>query len=197
MDKPTKTKSYRAIVATAKILFKKHGIKKVTVEEICEEAGVSKMTFYRFFENKINLTEQVLRDIHENEIDQYRTIMRKNINFDKKIEQVILLRHSTSHGISNEFLKDVYKNTNKRLKKLIDLQNKIGIAEFMKDVENEQKKGQLRKDLKPELILYMIGKLTESLTDKDLLELYNTPQEAVTAITEYFFKGIGGKLENT
>ncbi|RKY44359.1 MAG: TetR/AcrR family transcriptional regulator, partial [Candidatus Neomarinimicrobiota bacterium] len=35
------------IVETGKKLFYRYGIKKVSVEEICKEAGVSKATFYK------------------------------------------------------------------------------------------------------------------------------------------------------
>lgn len=40
------------ILSAGKELFWKHGVKRVTVEEICVQASVSKMTFYKFFMNK-------------------------------------------------------------------------------------------------------------------------------------------------
>ena len=42
----------QAILDAAKSLFWKHGIRRVTIEEICEVAGVSKMTYYKYFSNK-------------------------------------------------------------------------------------------------------------------------------------------------
>ena len=45
------------ILNTARQLFWKHGIRRVSVEEVCREAGVSKMTFYRSFPNKIELAK--------------------------------------------------------------------------------------------------------------------------------------------
>ncbi|MBL0024612.1 MAG: helix-turn-helix transcriptional regulator [Saprospiraceae bacterium] len=47
-----RSKSYLKIITTAKKLFWKHGSSRVTIEELCREAGVSKMTFYRHFNNK-------------------------------------------------------------------------------------------------------------------------------------------------
>ena len=40
------------IVKIGKDLFYKYGIKRVSVEEICAKANVSKMTFYKFYNNK-------------------------------------------------------------------------------------------------------------------------------------------------
>ena len=46
------SKKYQDIKKKGKELFWKYGTKRVTVEEICREAGVSKMTYYKFFKNK-------------------------------------------------------------------------------------------------------------------------------------------------
>jgi AcrR family transcriptional regulator len=52
-------KKFQSTVNKAKELFWKYGIKKVSIEEICAEAPVSKMTFYKFFKNKNDLAEWV------------------------------------------------------------------------------------------------------------------------------------------
>jgi len=43
----SENQKYNQIIDTSKKLFWKYGIKRVTIEEICREAGVSKMTFYK------------------------------------------------------------------------------------------------------------------------------------------------------
>ena len=45
------------LIQTGEALFIKHGMRRVTVEEICRQAGVSKPTFYKFFENNLNVSE--------------------------------------------------------------------------------------------------------------------------------------------
>ena len=47
-----KKTSYQILFSTAKNLFFKFGLRRVSVEEICIKASVSKMTFYRNFNNK-------------------------------------------------------------------------------------------------------------------------------------------------
>jgi len=51
------------VLKTGKELFWKFGFKRVTIEEVCKEAGISKMTFYKFFTNKIDLVKIIMNDI--------------------------------------------------------------------------------------------------------------------------------------
>jgi AcrR family transcriptional regulator len=48
------------IIASAKRLFSQNGIKKVSMNDIAEEAGVSKRTLYESFENKEALLVEIL-----------------------------------------------------------------------------------------------------------------------------------------
>ncbi len=99
-----RTKSQQALLKAAKDCFWKYGIKKVTVEEICETAGVSKMTYYRSFTNKMEIAEVVLKDIIKTSEDAFDEIMEKNIDFPQKIKAVVLLEHEYSKGISQDFI---------------------------------------------------------------------------------------------
>lgn len=57
--------SRETILAAAKNLFLKHRSKRVTAEEICEKAGISKMTFCRYFQNKIEFFFAISRKLIE------------------------------------------------------------------------------------------------------------------------------------
>ena len=63
MIQTEETVSANILVKQARELFWKHGIKRITVEEICSEAGISKMTFYRNFKNKVEIAERVVTGI--------------------------------------------------------------------------------------------------------------------------------------
>ena len=57
-----KKASYQILFSTAKNLFFKFGLRRVSVEEICKKASVSKMTFYRNFNNKEHIAIIILKD---------------------------------------------------------------------------------------------------------------------------------------
>lgn len=42
----------QALVAAANRRFHRHGFEQTTIDEICADAGVSRRTFFRYFENK-------------------------------------------------------------------------------------------------------------------------------------------------
>jgi AcrR family transcriptional regulator len=54
------------ILKTGLDLFQRFGIKRVTIEEICQTANVSKMTFYKYFKNK----NELVRFIWEKGVEQ-------------------------------------------------------------------------------------------------------------------------------
>jgi len=61
------------ILHTGKELFWKFGFKRVTIEELCKEAGISKMTYYKYFTNKmdlVNYDQQIYQSIQQ-EYSQY------------------------------------------------------------------------------------------------------------------------------
>jgi len=47
-----KAATRRALVAAANRRFHRHGFEQTTIEEICADAGVSRRTFFRYFESK-------------------------------------------------------------------------------------------------------------------------------------------------
>ena len=88
-----------AILSAAKDLFWKHGIRRVTVEEISKEAGISKMTFYRTFSNKQEVAAAVLTDVLDSSMQRYRAAMDSDAPFEERIREVVLLKHDNAQVI--------------------------------------------------------------------------------------------------
>lgn len=72
---------FQAIVEAGKRLFWKYGVKRVALKEICREAETSKVTFYRFFANKIALAQYLLDQVLEEGLELYRSIIAQPIPF--------------------------------------------------------------------------------------------------------------------
>ncbi|TZE82437.1 TetR/AcrR family transcriptional regulator [Calorimonas adulescens] len=52
MSKESKIPTKKRIIETAIELFRKNGYDKVTIKDICEKSGISKSTFYYYFDSK-------------------------------------------------------------------------------------------------------------------------------------------------
>ncbi|MBL7875920.1 MAG: TetR/AcrR family transcriptional regulator [Cyclobacteriaceae bacterium] len=180
----------QTIISSSKALFWKHGIKRVSVEEICEHAGISKMTFYRHFKNKNEVAEKVLLKILDKGISDYLAIMNQPIPYPKKIEKIIELKHHSSDHISQEFLKDIYQNEKLGLVKHVQEYTVKFTAQLVKDFKDAQKKGFIRKDLKIEFILILLDNFNTLLFDKRITDTYKDSHDAIMEITNFLFYGI-------
>lgn len=185
-----KSKKYQDIFTAAKALFWKYGIRRVNIDEICREAGASKMTFYRFFKNKNELAAIVLQSILDDGYQKYRAIMAQDIPFPERIKQTILLKHEASADIGEEFLKDVYQSDKPELLSIIRNSREISYNDVMNDLKTAQKEGWIRKDIKPEFMLYMMNSIGDKLFDETLSAMYPDKHELIVELTNFYFYGI-------
>ena len=149
------------------------------------------MTFYKFFPNKVELAKAVYSHVAEEAMIRFNEIMNdKNTSAPEKMEQILLMKMEGTNDISREFLADFYSNHELGLSKWVEEKSiamwKEMIGVFIKGQEN----GWFRRDFKPEGFLLMINKLSELITDENILRLYETPQQAVMEFTRFFTYGI-------
>ncbi|MEP0134460.1 MAG: TetR/AcrR family transcriptional regulator [Eudoraea sp.] len=190
VSKEKRSKSYVAILNAAQALFWKYGIGKVTVEEICKKAEISKMTFYRNFENKNHVARKVLVQIKEKGMLDYRRIMDADLPFNEKIHLLVRMKHDNSENLSEEFLRDIYGATETGLKNTLEEGQKTTMQALHDDLSKAQKKGEIRKDLKIDFVIYMINSLNEKLLDKRLTSMYGSAQELAVELTNFIFYGV-------
>ena len=180
----------QAILDAAKSLFWKHGIRRVTIEEICEDAGVSKMTCYKHFSNKTAIARLLIEDMFESGIIAYKEIFNSNIPYEEKVKMMLDLKMSNAHEMSQELLDDIYKNQDEELFETIEFIKKKMIGIYLDDIREAQKAGEIRDDIKPEFMLYFLNNLTEMLTDQRLVVIYPQPDQMIAEVMTFFFYGI-------
>lgn len=178
------------LLATGKNLFWKYGFKRVSVQEICDEAGVSKMTFYRFFDNKIELAKAVFDQELSDGLKKWKKILEEKSPSAEKVRKIIMLKQEGITGISNEFLNDFYKSNEAGLKSYVEERTQEAWNETLIDFRNAQKQGVFRKDLKPEFLFYLSRKSSEMIHDVQLTRFYKDPEALLTEFSNFFAYGI-------
>ena len=181
---------FEAIVSAARSLFWKHGIRRVSIEEICQDAGVSKMTCYKYFSNKTAIAKYLIEDMFESGIKAYKEIYHSDISYEEKVKKMLDLKMSNSHEMSQELLDDIYKNQDEELSETIETIKKRMIGIYLDDIREAQKIKEIRDDVKPEFMLYFLNNLTEMLTDQRLVSIYSNPQQMISEVMTFFFYGI-------
>lgn len=180
----------KIILDSAKNLFWKHGFRRVTVEEICKKAGISKMTFYRYFENKIDLAKSVFLNVVNKGYEDFVLIMKEETSSEEKIKKILLLKHEGTNDISEEFLADFYSDKNEELKVFVNNVTDNIWQSIINDFKSAQQKGLFRKDLNVEFFFLISEKLIELFNDQQVLKLFSNPQEMIMESTRLLLYGI-------
>ena len=180
----------KKIIAVGRELFWKYGFKRVTIEEICTEAKVSKMTYYKFFSNKMELIKTILDELFNESISSYRKIMDSDIPFSEKITRQIEMKMEGTADMSSEFANDLLLHAEPELLELYTRKKEEVLQMVFSDYTEAQKKGEIRKDVKPEFLIYFLNHIYEMLEDEKLVQLYNNPNEMAMELTRFFFYGI-------
>lgn len=190
MDYTENNSKQSAILAKSKELFWKHGFRRVSIEEICREAGTSKMTFYKFYPNKLELAKAVLEMVYNENLAKFRIIIREDTSASVKMQKLMQLKLAGAADISAEFFKDFYSNSNPELTAFIEERTRFLWTESIKDFENGKKEGWLRDDLNVEFLFFLSQKLTGLVGDKELLKFFNSPGEMVIELSNLMVYGI-------
>ncbi|UCG27848.1 MAG: TetR/AcrR family transcriptional regulator [Bacteroidales bacterium] len=182
---------FRQITGTGKELFFKYGIKRVTIEEICREAGVSKMTFYKHFNNKIDLVKRIIDLLVSENLTSYRELMERiDITFEEKVRLTIQMKLEGTSEIGDTFYDDYLVKSDPELASYIQIKSGSVFKEVLKDYIEAQERGDIRKDIKPEFILFFLNHIFELAKNEKLLKLYMHPWEVIMELVNFFFYGI-------
>lgn len=184
------TKKEQDILIAGKKLFFKYGIKKVTIEEICTEANVSKMTFYKYFPNKTELVKKVFDTLFEARIEAYLKMMRSGIPFPEKMKKILEMKREGSAEISKEYLKDIFKHSGTEFSAFFDQWIERSMKVSIDSFAEAQQEGYIRKDINPKLLLVWVERMTDLLSDERVLDEYESVPDLAEELAKLFLYGI-------
>jgi AcrR family transcriptional regulator len=181
-------KKQEHIVSAAAALFQRFGIRRVTVEEICREAGASKMTFYKYFPNKMELVKHIWNEWFDEGYRRLEEIDAMDIPFSTKLQKIIEYKSEQLAKMSPESM-DELLHTDPELMTFFHTAQMKNLDLFMTFLKNAQARGDMR-SMRPELILAVLDKLNEIARDENLITLYRDHVEFVREIQLFLFYGI-------
>jgi len=160
MEKPKTTrrsKKQEQIVRTAENLFSRFGAKRVTVEEICREAGVSKMTFYKYFRNKVELVRCIKDNWVEEGFRKFDEINAMDIPFPEKINLMTRWEVEFTSRVNAEFIRELIS---------IDDVMERAKRRYLRNIMRAQDEGEIRSDINPEF-LWLVGEKLKELVKEE------------------------------
>lgn len=186
----TENLKQNSIVVKGKELFWKYGIKRVSIEEICREAGVSKMTFYKYFKNKSSLVIHIFEDLSKDQIKIYREFWESDIPMEEKVQRTIRMKLDNTDNISMDLVLDIYKSGDQELQDYFNQRTQEMLDIVRYDYREAQEKGLLRQDFSIDFIMYLMNHLGEMISDEKLTSLYSDSSSLLRDLLEFFYYGI-------
>jgi AcrR family transcriptional regulator len=190
MEDLANNKKYKSVLDASRKLFWKHGVRRVTIEEICHEANVSKMTFYRFFPNKTELVKKVLDRYYDEGLVTFRQITRADTTAAEKFRKMIQMKVEASDEISHEFIQDLLVNDKGELFSYFEEKLRFIYSEGVREFKIGQEKGWIRKDLNVEFMFFYFQKTSAFLAGNEVLAKFSSPQEMIIEVSNLLIYGI-------
>ena len=184
------------LIQTGIDLFLRHGIRRITVEEICEKAHVSKMTFYKYFRNKNDLVKTILQQMMDTAMQQYHEIMSSSIPFPEKAKRMIDLKMRATKGFGKAFYSEIMSMRNPDLIEMFGRSRQKNLQTIISDLIAAQRQGDIRPEINPEFISYLMDHLIEMAEDPRINQIFDTPQAIINELTNFFFYGILARTQS-
>ena len=154
------------IMDIAKERFDRFGFKKTTVDEICQDARISKKTLYEYFKDKEDLFVSLFM---REALASRKVVLGRLKNIDEPLEKIKkFFKFAGEYFKKEPFMVKVLEDENGLyapfLKKKYRTFVEEGILDFIADIIKEGiKKGELR-DVDPHITAYIIFKLFQAFT---------------------------------
>lgn len=117
-------KTEQRILQVSENLFSQRGWQRVSISEICDDAKISRVTFYRYFKNKNALLKHIFLQKQQRVTDHYSQLL----DDAKNIEEVLKGIFSYQENALNQFftpniLKDFDQNQDPELIEFFQMQH--------------------------------------------------------------------------
>lgn len=140
MDKAKYMEKREKILAAAVKLFNNtHNIKKVSLEDIAAEAGVSPTTIYNNFGDRDNLVYEVVKELARANIERNKAIIRSDMPFAHKLVTIISGKMDLTDKINSEIIEKMLSQ-DKRIATFIDQIYEQEIKPLWKEIMADGKK---------------------------------------------------------
>ncbi|MFA6619046.1 MAG: TetR/AcrR family transcriptional regulator [Candidatus Neomarinimicrobiota bacterium] len=172
-------------------LLSNQGIKACKVQDICSKAGLSKMTFYYYFNNKYDVIDQVLKAFFEDALERSESIILSNDPFHDKIMQILHWKADLIKELSPQFLQELYSSEGKFVDYMKD--SMLKTQKLMFDFFNEGiLTGEINKSLDLEVIMFWINAVFNLMIEGEFDHLFDDPREMNRQIRDLILYGILG-----
>lgn len=176
---------------TAKELFWKHGFKKVSIDEICKKAHVSRKTYYTYYSNKNAIVLAILEALSNEMLGKYEVLMHdESKSFSQKIKEMMHLKSETNKHFSMEFVADLYGSDMPEVMDYFKSMSAKSLQITRAFFEKAQQKGEMNPNLDINFVMWYMQKQSELVNSPDLKSMFPDVKELTVQFSELLIYGI-------
>jgi AcrR family transcriptional regulator len=168
------------LIKTGEVLFIKHGMRRVTVVEICNQANVSKPTFYKYFENKEALARRIVELWIDEVLELIDEIEESDLPFPEKLKRMLAIKQELSARPGPEFFEDLIP---------LDIDLSHALQRVIRFLNVGQQNGDIRADIRLEVLMASFNLLNSMQHDPRILGLYDDPERLAADVFKLFHYG--------
>ena len=168
------------LIQTGEVLFVNHGMRRVTVEEICLQAGVSKPTFYKYFRNKAALARRIDELWIEEALQRIDRIEGAEVPFPEKMKQIMAVKQELAARPGPDFLEDLIH---------LDIDLSHALQRVKRFLVQGQQHGEIRTDVRPEFLMAAFDTLNSMQHDPRVRNLYEDAETLAGDVFKLFYYG--------
>jgi len=179
------------IINAARGHFFNHGFRSVTMDDLAEELGISKMTLYAHFPGKFDLLEAVLADKLASVETTLKEVTRAHPHdFPATLRDLLAGTHRELDEIKPPFVRDMRQKA-PEVFKLVERRRAALIERYMgKFFVDGQRLGMVRKDVPAKLIIEILLAMVQSIMNPAKIEeLGMMPKEGYSGILKIVLEG--------
>ena len=156
------------IILISDRLFRRFGIRGVTIDDICSEGGISKKTVYLYFKDKHSVAKSSIDFYHNNLFSQIKEISSDSSN---SIESLIMISkkfRETLYDTTPLFIHDLKKYHPDLYEMTQDYKEKLFNKTLHDILSTGKVEGYIRKEINEEIITRLRIEMIESGFNQDV-----------------------------
>lgn len=183
--------SKKRIVSAAVALFhESHDVRKVSVEEIAHQAGVSPATVYHNFGNREALLLAVLKELSMQNLEASKAALRSDLPFPQKLQQIMSGKLSLASRIGDKLLSKLMKQEQGLAPFLEELYQKEVKLLWKEFVQDGQRQGYIEPDLSLDALLIYLQVLKDGFSvHPELVEAPGQNLKLLLELSQIMFYG--------
>lgn len=189
-DLPVRRAASQRIIMAARRYYLSHGFRRVTMDDLAEELGMSKKTLYACFTSKAALLKAVLVDKF-NEIDSdLLRVTSDSADVHTSLHRLLACIQRHTEEIQPPFVRDIQREAPEMFQLVERRRREIILRHFGRLFELGRRDGIIRKDIPTRLIVeILLGATQAILNPPKMAELNLTPKTGFTAIIAVILQG--------